>query len=112
MKTLLSAVLLIASGTVAAECTMPQSPTLPDGATSEMQDMVDGQKSVKAYVAATEGEGGYLDCLTKEGDEAADEEDVDADVARVEKYNAAVGDMEKVATAFNEEIRKFKAKGQ
>ena len=111
MRVLLSS-LLLTSSLAAAECVQPNAPELPDGSTSDLATMVEGQKAVKAYVEATEGEDGYLACLTAEGEAAGEEEDPEAQMARVEKYNAAVGAMEEVANAFNEEIREFKAKSE
>jgi hypothetical protein len=112
MKLLLSAVLLLVSSLAFAECTQPAAPELPDGSTAELADMVEGQKAVKTYVDATEGENGYLACLTAEGEAAGEKEEAEAKMARIEKYNAAVGDMEKVATDFNEQIRTYKARSQ
>ncbi len=39
----------LAAGTSFAECEAPELPTLPNGATSTMEDMLNGQKAVKAY---------------------------------------------------------------
>ena len=107
MKLILATALLLASSMVSADCTRPTAPDLPDGDTSDLQAMVDGQKAVKAYVSGTEA---YLDCLTAEGDEAGAEADPEEVAARVEMHNAAVDEMEAVASEFNEEIREYKAK--
>lgn len=109
MKFIASAILLLATSTAFADCSRPTAPELPDGATSDLETMVAGQKAVKAYVAETEA---YLDCLTAEGEAAVEEETAEEQLARVEQHNAAVDEMEAVATAFNEEIREYKAKGQ
>jgi hypothetical protein len=112
MKLLLSCALLLTTSLAMAECVEPPAPELPDGETSDLATMVEGQKAVKAYVLATEGEDGYLACLTAEGEAAGEEEAPEAKMARIEKYNAAVGRMEEVANAFNAEIAEFKAKSQ
>jgi hypothetical protein len=109
MKLLFSAIFLLTSSLSLAECERPTAPDLPDGDTSELQSMVDGQKAVKAYVAGTEA---YLDCLTAEDAEAGADESPEADMARVEEHNAAVDEMEKVAAEFNEEIREYKEKAK
>jgi len=109
MKLLLAAVLLLTSSMVFADCTRPAAPELPDGGTSDLQAMVEGQKAVKAYVSGTEA---YLDCLTAEGAEAGAEADPEEVAARVEMHNAAVDEMEVVASEFNEEIREYKAKAK
>lgn len=109
MKLFFSAILLMASSMSLAECERPAAPELPDGDTSDMQAMVDGQKAVKAYVAGTEA---YLDCLTAEDTQAGAEENPEAAAARIEVHNAAVDEMEQVAAEFNEEIREYKEKAK
>ncbi len=109
MKLIIGLFFLLASNLVLAECARPQAPQLPDGGTSDLETMVEGQKAVKAYVAETEA---YLDCLNEEGAAVADEETPEQQHARVELHNQAVDDMDAVADAFNEEIREYKAKTQ
>ena len=87
-------------------CAKPDAPSLPDGGTSDLQTMIAGQKAVKGFVAGVEE---YLDCLTA-GEEAADEEEAEVTAQRIERHNAAVDEMEKVAADFNAEIRAYKAK--
>ncbi len=108
MKFFLSLILLMSWSLVAAECMRPEAPELPDGETSDLAAMVEGQKSVKTYVASTEA---YLDCLTAEGD-AAVEEPSEASMARIDEHNKAVDDMDAIANEFNEEIREYKGKAQ
>jgi hypothetical protein len=90
-----------------ADCTPTEAPELPSGETSDMAAMVEGQKTVKVYMAATEE---YLGCLTAEaaGEEVSEEQGA----KDVETHNAAVDEMEAVAAKFNEEIRAYKAKSQ
>ena len=107
MKFVLIAVLSMGSSLTFAECSRPEAPDLPDGEVAEMAAMVEGQKAVKVYVAASEV---FLDCLTAEGEAAAEEEPAEAKTARIEAHNAVVDDMEAVAGEFNEEIREYKAK--
>lgn len=109
MKLLASLILIFSTQAVFAECSRPTAPQLPDGETSDLEAMVEGQKAVKAYVAATEA---YLDCLNAEGEAAAETETPDEQLARIEEHNSAVDDMEAVAGQFNEEIREYKAKAQ
>ena len=105
---------LALSGTsaMAADCEAPAVPTLPDGATSTMEQMLEGQKAVKAFQAANLE---YMQCLepalkaaeaqAKEGAEGAAE----TYQAAEEEYNAAVSREEEVAGQFNTEIREYKA---
>jgi hypothetical protein len=103
------AFIMMAANFAVAECSRPTAPELPDGAVSDLETMVAGQKAVKAYVAETEA---FLDCLTAEGEAAVEEETPEEQLARIERHNSAVDEMEAVAEAFNEEIREYKAQGQ
>ncbi len=109
MKLIIGLFFLLATNLVLAECARPTAPQLPDGGSSDLETMVEGQKAVKAYVAETEA---YLDCLNEEGAAAAEEETPEEQHARIELHNQAVDDMDAVAAAFNEEIREYKAKSQ
>ena len=110
MKLIASLALMAAANLAVAECTSPTAPaSLPDGATANLETMLEGQKAVKAFDAATNA---YLDCLTSEGEAAAETETPEQQLERVELHNAAVEKMEAVAAQFNEEIREYKARGQ
>ena len=109
MKLFISVIILMSSAFANAQCTRPEAPQLPDGDTADMQAMIEGQKTVKAYVTGTEA---YLDCLASEGEKAGEEANPDVEMARIEKHNAAVDEMEKVANEFNEEIQEYKAKAK
>ena len=106
MKFVLTSALLLSSSLAIAECERPMAPELPDGATADLPTMVEGQKAVKTYVAGAEA---YLDCLVEKEEEAGGEADPDAELARIDKHNAAVDEMDAVAAKFNEEIRAYKA---
>lgn len=111
MKTAISvALLLVAQGALA--CDYPQRIDVPNGATSSKEDMIAGQKSVKAYMAMMEA---YLACI--EADEAQavlglGEIDEDTKRQRADmfnkKYNAAVEEMNLVAEEFNMQVRAYK----
>lgn len=96
----------------ALACDYPQRIDVPDGGTATKEDMIAGQKSVKAYMASMEE---YLSCI--EADEAQavlSMGDVDADAKRQreelfnKKYNAAVEEMNLVAEEFNMQVRAYK----
>ncbi len=107
----------LASSQALAECTNPEAPTLPDGASATMEDMLAGQKAVKAFQEANVA---YMKCL-EEGFNAAeetakngttDEEKATAQAEYtkgVDAYNNAVSKEEEVAGQFNVEIREYKA---
>ena len=106
------ALALSANAAMADDCMAPKTPQLPDGASSTMEQMLEGQKAVKAFQAANLE---YMKCLkptrrdaevqVKEGTEGA----ADAYKAIEERYNAAVSVEEEVAGQFNTEIREYKA---
>jgi hypothetical protein len=105
------------AGSVAAEdCTAPASPSLPDGGSATMEQMLEGQKAVKTFQAANLE---YMGCLEARftAAEAAAKKGSDEDKASaqaqyneaMDAYNAAVSEEEKVAGQFNTEIREYKA---
>ena len=88
------------------DCAAPEVPQLPDGTKANLEDMMAGQKKVKEFVAAGDI---YLKCLTKvidNKDRAIEERN-----AAVNEHNRMVGAMEQTAAAFNEQIKRFKARG-
>jgi hypothetical protein len=116
IKSTLLALALVATPALALDCDMPEAPTMPDGASSTMEDMLAGQKAVKAFQAANID---YMSCVENamNAAEAAAKEASDDDKAAaneayaklVETYNAAVSVEEEVAGQFNTEIREYKA---
>lgn len=76
--------------------------------------MLEGQRGVKAYVAAMEV---YLECIVEEEkvalaaieDLQPEDEQQRAD-AMNKKYNAAVDEMERIAAQFNAEVQAYRAK--
>ncbi len=106
------ALALSATAAMADDCKAPMMPKLPDGASSTMEQMLEGQKAVKAFQAANLE---YMKCLepalsaaemqVKEGAEGA----ADAYKSIEDRYNAAVSAEEEVAGQFNTEIREYKA---
>lgn len=97
-------------------CDYPMRADIPIGQTASKEEMIAGQKSVKAYMAAMEE---YLACIeTTENDAVAQLDDPSEDVLMqradmlAKKYNAAVEEMELVAAEFNNEVRSYKAKAE
>ena len=101
---------------MAFACDYPHRADVPDGTTATKEQMIEGQRSVKAYMGAMEE---YLSCI-----EAAEQETVaggnDLDEAskqqRIEmynkKYNAAVDEMNLIAEQFNMQVRAYKGRNQ
>jgi peptidyl-prolyl cis-trans isomerase A (cyclophilin A) len=88
------------------DCAAPAPPALPDGTKANLEDMMAGQKKVKEFVAAGDT---YLKCLTKVIDNK--ERPIEERNAAVNEHNRMVGAMEQLASSFNEQIKKFKARG-
>jgi hypothetical protein len=88
-----------------AVCPYPEEVTVPDGATASSDEMVNGQALVKQFMAEMED---YLDCLDREEATIPEKQTPEAKVLHVQRHNAAVDAMEKVAAKFNEEIRAYK----
>jgi hypothetical protein len=112
------AVLLASGLTAQAACIYPQAPqNLPNGATATKEEMLAAQAAVKEYQKAVEGV--YLPCLEQEKNAAVaalDPNDPEfpkkkqaLDEVQVKKNNAAVDELQAVATRFNEEIRAYSA---
>ncbi|MEH6580601.1 MAG: hypothetical protein V7754_01605 [Halioglobus sp.] len=116
IKSVLTLSLVLGSPLGIAECVGPEAPSLPDGTSSTMQDMIAGQTAVKEFQAANIE---YMGCLEKviaaaeaAGQEGSDEDKAAAEAAFTEannEYNSAVSKEEEVAGQFNTEIREYKA---
>ncbi len=98
----------------ALACEYPSRVDIPDGNTASKDEMIEGQRNVKSYVATMET---YLECLVDEEKSArAQLEDLSAEDEQLredmlnKKYNAAVEEMEKVAARFNAEVQAYKAR--
>ena len=113
MKLMIAALALAGTSALAEDCTAPQVPSLPDGATASYDDMIAGQGAVKAFQAENLE---YMNCIEPRINTAlaaAQAEDAtDADKAAVASleaaYNAAVSAEEDLAGKFNSAIRAYK----
>ena len=115
MKTLKYAFLALALGSAssfAADCDQPAMPELPDGASASMEQMLEGQKAIKAFQSANVE---YMQCLepTLTAAQTAAKEDPKGSQDQYKEieaaYNAAVSAEEEVAGQFNAQIREYKA---
>jgi hypothetical protein len=91
---------------VAAACESPSVVPIPDGKTSTLEQMLAAQKDVKAYQAKMNE---YLACIDAEADAQGEQAPNDYKALMVNRHNAAVAEMEGVATAFNDQIKAYKA---
>lgn len=98
----------------ALACDYPERVSIPNGTTASKEEMLEGQRGVKAYVANMEA---YLECIVDEEkralatieDLSAEDEQQREDMLN-KKYNAAVDEMERTAAQFNVEVQAYRAK--
>ena len=114
IKLAFASLALVSSSSFAQDCTAPDVPTTPDGATSTMEQMLGGQQAVKTFQTANLEYMGCLDPQIKAATEAATadgatEDDKNALRELEAKYNSAVSQEEGVAGEFNTQIRAYKA---
>ena len=111
-----TALALFIAAPAAFACDYPRRPDLPIGSKASKDDMLEGQRAVKTYMASMEE---YLSCIDKEEKEIlasmgdlSEEEKVSREAALNKKYNAAVEEMELLAARFNEQVRSYKEQSQ
>jgi hypothetical protein len=118
MKVLLPLTLLaaLAAAPVYADCTPPNNDVkIPDGATATKDEMLAAQHAIKDDNAAVAAFG---DCLQAEkdakiaqgGDKLTDADKVKIGTEYVNRQNAEVEKLQKLADQFNVELRAYKAK--
>jgi len=107
---------LILGAPLSFACDYPHRANVPDGTTASKEDMIAGQRGIKAYMSAMEV---YLSCIeSAEQDTVAGTDLIDeaAKQQRIEmynkKYNAAVDEMNLVAEEFNLQVRAYKERSQ
>ena len=106
-KLVVTATFTLSLTTAAAwACEYPEKVAVPNGNSASEQEMLDGQRAVKTYMAAMQD---YLDCIDAETDAESEETTDEQRAMLISKHNAAVDEMEQVAQAFNDEVRAFKA---
>ena len=112
-------VLLAMSATAEAACVYPQAPqSLPNGSKASEADMKAANAQVKEYSKTVQEI--YLPCLEQEKNEAvAALDSADPEYAakkasiesiQVKKHNAALDELQALATRWNSEIGAFKEK--
>lgn len=113
--TAICTIVVLSSAPLALACDYPERVSIPNGKNASKDEMVAGQRGVKKFMADMEA---YLACIEEEDEQnrAGIEEpdpivEAQRDEMLVKKHNAAVEDMEKVAAAFNEEVRAYKNRG-
>ena len=92
-------------GQAIGDCKAPPAPEIPDGSSASMEQMVSAQKGLKAYVLDGQS---FIKCV----DAVADDKDratIDRNAA-IGEHNRMVGELERSAAAFNDQLRAFKAR--
>ena len=104
--------ILILGAPFALACDYPARTDVPNGNSASKDEMIQGQRNVKSYMAAMEE---YLACIesaeqeTVAGNDDLDEEQKQQRIAMFnKKYNAAVEEMNLVAEQFNSQVRAYK----
>jgi cellobiose phosphorylase len=118
MKSLLAAAALAAL-TLApayADCTYPKPPAnLPDGNVATLAQMLAAQKSVQAYNGTMNT---YLTCIKKQSDATIAKQSLkltkkqikSLEIMEIQRNNAAVDQLQKVAKRFNAQVRIYQKK--
>ncbi len=95
-------------------CDYPARVKIPVGATATKEEMINGQRGVKKFVAEMDI---YLECIVDEEKLARlAMEDLEPEIEQqreemlTKKYNAGVEEMEKVAAQFNTEVQAYKGR--
>ena len=103
MKLIANAVVL-ASGFIGlaayGQCESPAVVDIPNGATATLDQMLEAQTAVRAYLAAMEE---YLACVNEEIEAQSEETPEEVRAVLIERYNNGVTEMETVAANFNEQ---------
>ena len=109
---LISAVAFLFAAQTGFSCDYPERIVLPDGASATKEQMLDGQRGVKKFVADMEI---YLDCIVEEEkaaraaiEDLQPEDEQQREDTLNKKYNAAVDEMERIAAQFNAEVRIYR----
>lgn len=95
--------LLAVAGALA--CETPTVVDIPDGQTATTEQMVLARQQVTDYVAAMDE---YLACVNEEMEAAGENAPEEFKALMVQRYNAAISEMEMVAAAFNEQLGAFR----
>jgi hypothetical protein len=95
-------------------CDYPERVQIPNGTTATKEEMLDGQRGVKTFMADMEV---YLECIVDEEkmalaaiEDISPEDEQQREEMLNKKYNAAVDEMERLAAQFNVEVQAYRAK--
>ena len=109
LQTLLALVAALMFSSAYAECIIPETVSVPDGATATEEEMLAGQKRVKQYIANVDA---YLNCIDAEAAIIGEEQTDEQRATHLQMYNAGVDAEESIAAQFNTEIQAWKKAGE
>lgn len=111
---LICSTLVLFGAQSALACDYPVRVDIPNGTTASKEEMLEGQREVKRFVAEMEV---YLECIVEEEklarariEEISPEDEQQREDMLNKKYNAAVDEMERIAAQFNVEVQAYRAK--
>ena len=98
----------LAGGGAALACEYPPLVTIPAGSESTLEEMLQAQSEVTAYVTAMEA---FLACVDSELTTAGAEAPAEFKSIMFSRHNAAFAEMEAVAAHFNEQVQIYRCTG-
>lgn len=115
IKCIVPVIAMLATPAVFA-CDYPAKVDIPNGATATKDEMLQGQRDVKQFVADVEL---YLECIVTEEkatrsamDDLQPEDEQQREDMLNKKYNAAVDEIDRVAATFNSEVQTYRGRGE
>ncbi len=107
MNSLKFLLVIVAGGAAATSlaCEYPALITVPDGETSTMEELITAQTAVREYMVGMEA---YLACVMEELDAAGNNAPAEYKSIMFSRHNAAVAEMEAIASSFNEQVQAYK----
>lgn len=95
---------LFSAVSVAADCTKPSAPEIPDGAKASQDNMLAVQEDVKDFIA--EGRQ-YLSCVKNQEAGLAEDASTEERQAVVDRYNAMIDKMKTASNQYNEAVKEY-----
>ncbi|MBH97629.1 MAG: hypothetical protein CMM56_04155 [Rhodospirillaceae bacterium] len=95
----------VSSGVSAQECDYPPLVSIPSGADSTMDELLAAQGAIREYMASMNE---YMDCVDAELTAAGDDAPEEYKAIMLSRYNAAVAEMETIASDFNVEVQAYR----
>jgi tRNA C32,U32 (ribose-2'-O)-methylase TrmJ len=99
------AVLATCYAFAASACETPAMIQIPDGKNATMEQLLAAQAQVKTYMAAMND---LLACIDNETEAKGEDAPEQFKALMVTRHNAAVTEMETVASAFNDQVKAYK----